>query len=187
VVSLSDREVNAQIIEACRHGDREAFRTLYESFKDQVYSITYYFFHGDAAAAADATQQVFLRLFTQIGKYRGDAEFTTWLYRLVVNVCIDGSRRSWFRAKRVNAAILENLAGSESQEWDLVKAQDAASVRAAVASLPPKLRLPVLLRYFEDLSYAELAAALNCSVGAVSSRISRAHELLARKLAWLKE
>jgi RNA polymerase sigma-70 factor (ECF subfamily) len=187
VVSLSDREVNLQIIEACRHGDREAFRALYESYKDHVYSITYYFFRGDAAAAADATQQVFLKLFTQIGKYRGDAEFSTWLYRLVVNVCIDGSRGSWFRAKRVNADLLENLAGRQSHEWDVVRAQDAASVRAAIASLPPKLRLPILLRYFDDLSYEELAAALNCSIGAVSSRLSRAHELLAKKLAWLKD
>ena len=186
MVSLSEREVNAQLINACRQGDREAFRALYEAYKDQVYSITYYFFRGDAAAAADATQQAFLKLFTQIGKYRGDAEFTTWLYRLVVNVCIDGSRRSWFRAKRANPAVLDNLAGVESQESNLLKAQDAASVRDAVASLPPKLRLPVLLRYFEDLSYGELAGALNCSIGAVSSRLSRAHELLAKKLAWMK-
>jgi RNA polymerase sigma-70 factor (ECF subfamily) len=187
VVSLSDREVNAEIIESCRHGDRDAFRALYELYKDHVYSIAFYFFHGDAATAGDATQQVFLKLVTQIGKYRGDSEFTTWLYRLVVNVCIDGSRRDRPRGRQANPAVLESLAGPMSHEEDLARTQTAASVRAAVASLPPKLRLPILLRYFEDLSYGELALALHCSVGTVASRLSRGHQLLAEKLTWLKD
>src|SRR5580692_9842911 len=93
VVGLNPREVAADIIEACRNGDREAFRALYEAYKDKVYSICLYYFHGDPGAAGDAAQQVFLKLMTTIGQFRGDAEFSTWLYRLVVNTCMDAARR----------------------------------------------------------------------------------------------
>jgi len=79
VVNLSDREISAEIIEACRLGDRDAFRALYEVYKDRVYSISLYFFHGDQAMASDVSQQVFLKLMTSIGQFRGDAGFSTWL------------------------------------------------------------------------------------------------------------
>lgn len=78
-------DVTADIIESCRRGDREAFRALYDAYKDKVYSIALYFFHGDEAAASDTTQQVFLKLLRSVAQFRSDAEFSTWLYRLVVN------------------------------------------------------------------------------------------------------
>src|SRR6202035_331665 len=139
VAHLSDREINATIIEACRSGDRDAFRVLYDTYKDQVYSISLYFFHGDQVVAGDVTQQVFLKLMTTIAQFRGDAEFSTWLYRLVVNTCMDAARR-----RRSDSAISERSQMSPgeagSQEEDLARAQMAKSVRAAVAALPPKFR-----------------------------------------------
>src|SRR5206468_5506149 len=81
------------VIEACREGDREAFRLLFEAYKDKVFSIAVYSFGGDEAAAADVSQQIFLKLMTSIGQFRGDSAFTTWLYRLVVNACTDEQRR----------------------------------------------------------------------------------------------
>jgi len=78
VVDLSDREISAEIIEACLLVDRDAFRALYDAYKDRVYSISLYFFHGDPAMASDVSQQVFLKLITSIGQFRGDAGFSTW-------------------------------------------------------------------------------------------------------------
>jgi RNA polymerase sigma-70 factor, ECF subfamily len=184
-VSQSDREVSAEIIECCRQGDRAAFHALYQAYKDKVYSISLYFFHGDDVAASDATQQVFLKLITGIQRFRGDSEFSTWLYRLVVNTCLD-STRAGGRAPLANAARLEKIAASQSTEEDLARAEVAGKVQAALSSLPPKLRLPVLLRYFEDLSYGEMAEALNCSMGTVASRLHKGHKLLAEKLAKLR-
>src|SRR5262249_56976203 len=88
-------DVGPERLEACRRGDREALRALYEAYKDRVYSIAYYFLRGDHAAAADVTQQVFLKLMTGLGNYRGGAAFSTWLYRTVINACIDSRRRDW--------------------------------------------------------------------------------------------
>jgi RNA polymerase sigma-70 factor (ECF subfamily) len=170
------------LIEACRRGDRDAYRELYDACKDKVYSMALYFFHGDAAAAADVTQQVFLKLLTGIQQFRGDAQFSTWLYRMVINVCLDGTRRARTAAQSADPAVFDRLPSGSSQEDDLARAQRAARVQAAVSSLTPKIRAAVLLRYFEEMSYAEMAAVLQCSVGTVASRLNRAHELLAARL-----
>jgi RNA polymerase sigma-70 factor (ECF subfamily) len=182
VVNLSDRQISSDIIESCRLGDRNAFRVPYDMYKDRVYSISLYFFHGDRAAASDATQQAFLKLMTNIGQFRGDAEFSTWLYRLVVNVCLDTARRGKSEAIPFGRSDAESASGLGSQEDEYARAQIVSSVRAAVSALPPKFRIAVLLRYFEDLSYEQMAKALNCSLGTVASRLSRGHRMLAERL-----
>ena len=182
MIDLSDREISAEIIKRCRLGDREAFRALYDAYKDRVYSIALYFFHGDHLVAGDVTQQVFLKLMTSIGQFRGDAAFSTWLYRLVVNACLDVSRRRSADAAVAAQAPLEPIAGTSSQEDAYARAQIASSVRAAVSTLPPKFRIAVLLRYFDDLSYEQMADALGCSMGTVASRLSRGHKMLAERL-----
>ena len=175
-------DVSPEILEACRRGDREAFRALYEAHKDRVYSIAFYFFHADADAAAEVTQQVFLKLMREIARFRGDAAFSTWLYRLVVNACVDRSRGRRHDARQ-DPAVLETIAtAAASHEEVFARREVAVSVRHAIASLPAKLRAAILLRYFDDLSYADMATALNCSIGTVASRLSRGHRLLAKKL-----
>jgi RNA polymerase sigma-70 factor (ECF subfamily) len=182
---LSGREISAEIIECCQRGDRDAFRALYEVYKDKVYSMALYFFHGDSAAAGDATQQVFLRLMTNIAKFRGESDFATWLYRLVVNVCLDGARRDTGH-RMASEMQMATLAGPDSPEEDVARDEVGTAVRVAISSLPPKLRLPVLLRYFDDLSYGQMAEALSCSIGTVASRLSRSHRMLAEKLGALR-
>jgi len=93
-VGPTGREVSPDVVEACRQGDRDALRALYETYKDRVYSIALYYFRGDTASASDVTQQVFLKLMDGIGRYRGDSAFSTWLYRIVINACVDRSRRA---------------------------------------------------------------------------------------------
>jgi len=185
VVNLSDREVSPALIEACRAGEQEAFRALYDRYKDRVYSITLYFFHGDHSAAADVTQEVFLKLMTNIRQFRGDSEFSTWLYRLVVNACTDSTRRRKTAVATADTARIDNLAGPASQEEDYARAQIGESVREAVAALPDKFRIAVLLRYFDELSYEQMAQALHCSMGTVASRLSRGHKLLGERLKGL--
>jgi RNA polymerase sigma-70 factor (ECF subfamily) len=186
VLVLSDPDIS-EIVEGCRRGDREAFRALYEAYKDKVYSIALYFFHGDPAAAGDATQQVFLKLLTNVKSFRGDSEFSTWLHRMVVNTCLDGSRKNKSRERFAEPEELARMAAPASHDDDLARREVAGRVQAALSSLPPKLRMPILLRYFEELSYAEMAQALRCSAGTVASRLNQGHRLLAEKLAKLRE
>jgi RNA polymerase sigma-70 factor (ECF subfamily) len=186
---MSDRTIDERVIEACRNGDREAFRLLFEAYKDRVYSIALHF-TGEETAARDVTQQVFLKLMTKIDQYHSHAGFTTWLYRLVANTCMDEHRRASrfvFFGDTTGVEVFEaRPSASASNEERLLRREIADEVKAAVADLKPKLRIAVLLRYFEDLSYEEMASALGCSKGTVASRLNRGHAILARKLARLR-
>src|SRR5689334_4898225 len=82
------------LVDAARRGERDAFRALFETFKDRVYSIALRF-TGDEALAMDIAQDVFLKLFSTINEFRGEAAFATWIYRLVANCCMDHRRRAW--------------------------------------------------------------------------------------------
>src|SRR5437870_2645166 len=86
-------KVDSTVIQACRQGDRAAFRLLYERYKDTVFSMALYSLSGDRASAEDVTQEVFLKVFTRISQFRGNSGFETWLYRLVANTCVDEHRR----------------------------------------------------------------------------------------------
>jgi RNA polymerase sigma-70 factor, ECF subfamily len=186
-VTAQEPDVTPGLIEACRRGDRDAFRLLYEGHKDRVYSIALYFFHGDRATAADVTQHVFLKLLDTIGQFRGDSAFSTWLYRFVVNACVDRTRTAGARARTVDAAVLDSIAGPAPQEEALASKETARAVQAAISALTPKVRIAILLRYFDELSYEEMAAALKCSIGTVASRLNRGHAILARSLAPLRD
>jgi RNA polymerase sigma-70 factor (ECF subfamily) len=174
------------IIEACRQGDREAFRAIFEAYKDRVYSIALCYCNGDVAAAKDVSQEVFVKLVTRIQQFRGDSEFVTWLYRVVVNTCMDEQRkrRRWFSLQ--DAVEQGHMVVKRSLETHQMQRELADSVKAAVGALKPKLRMTILLKYFEDLSYEEIAQVLGCSVGTVASRLNRGHKLLARKLSHLR-
>jgi len=181
---MAQQLVDGAVIEACRHGDREAFQLLFETYKDKVFSIAVYSTGGDRAVADDVTQQIFLKLFTAIRQFRGDSEFTTWLYRLVVNACLDERRRRWLPWGETVATTISTEKSTQERQFDRLELSEA--VREAIAELKPKFRLPILLKYIEGLSYEEIAIAMGCSKGTVASRLNRGHSQLAKRLAHLK-
>jgi len=173
----------AGLLADCRSGDREALRRLYDAYRDRVYSIALHYLNGCAEAAEDATSEVFIRAFTRLDQFRGDCSLGTWLYRLTANACLDELRRR--KRLRPADAVAETRADSRTdREYRRVELGEA--VRCALDSLPPQIRMTVLLKHFEELSYEEIAKALNCSMGTVASRLNRAHKLLARRLAPLR-
>ena len=179
VLEGSDRE----LIDACRRGEREAFRTLFETYKDKVYSIALRY-SGDPAVAMDIAQDTFLKLFSSIRDFRGDASFETWVYRLVVNSCFDHKRKSW-RLIPLADEFLSTLRASADSLAEVLRAELQTRVRSAVDRLAPDLRMAIVLRYTEGLSYDEMAEVLGCSPGTVASRLNRAHKTLERWLAHL--
>jgi len=180
---MSKHVIDERTIEACRCGDSEAFRLLFEACKDRVYSIALCFFDGDDVTAKDVTQEVFLKLMTNISQFQSRSEFSTWLYRLVTNACLDRKRalrRFLFFGSSREIEVPDQRKSAEDR---YIQRELEVSVRAAIASMKPKLRIVILLKYFEDLSYDEMAVALGCSKGTVASRLNRAHQILARKLS----
>ena len=183
---MAEAKVDNRVIKACQQGDRDAFRLLFETYKDKVFSIAVYSFGGDRAAASDVTQQIFLKLLTTIGQFRGDSQFTSWLHRLTVNCCIDEQRkrRRWLGFEETS---MNRTKQREPYERRYERMEIAGVVKLAVSELKPKFRIPVLLKYVEGLSYEEIAEVLGCSKGTVASRLNRGHKELARRLAHLRE
>jgi RNA polymerase sigma-70 factor (ECF subfamily) len=182
---MSDRQTEAEIIEACKQGDRHAFHCLFETHKDRVYTIAFHY-SGDEAMAHDVTQQVFLKLFTSISQFHESSQFTTWLYRIVANACTDEHRKRRRFVPFSPEIEVRTMVAKGSQEETYHRRQVADSVRGAIGELTPKLRLPILLKYVEGLSYDEIAESLGISIGTVSSRLNRGHKMLARKLGHLR-
>src|ERR1043166_9301872 len=181
----SNESIEGRVVVRCQQGDREALRELFEAYKDRVYSIAMYSLSGDEQAAADVTQQVFLKLMTRIVQFRGDSEFATWLYRLVVNTCRDEQRkqRRWVP---LADSFFMTATVKQSQGAQYASKELAGQVQRAIGELKPKLRLPILLRYLEGLSYEEIGKVLGCSKGTVASRLNRGHSALSRKLGHLR-
>ena len=184
---MAQQLIDGRVIEACQQGDRDAFQLLFETYKDKVFSLAVYTVGGDRAVADDVTQQIFLKLFTAIRQFRGDSEFTTWLYRLVVNACIDERRRRkrWLPWGETETIAMKNPGEKKPQEKQVARLEVAEAVQSAIAELKPKFRLPILLKYIEGLSYEEIASVMNCSKGTVASRLNRGHSQLAKRLSHL--
>ena len=184
---MAQQLIDGSIIEACQQGDRDAFQLLFETYKDKVFSLAVYTVGGDRAIADDVTQQIFLKLFTAIRQFRGDSEFTTWLYRLVVNACIDErrKRKRWLPWGETETVAMKDPAEKKPQEKQFARLEVSEAVQAAIAELKPKFRLPILLKYIEGLSYEEIAGVMGCSKGTVASRLNRGHSQLAKRLSHL--
>jgi RNA polymerase sigma-70 factor, ECF subfamily len=182
VLDANDRDV----IEACRQGDGDAFRLLFEAHKDRVYSIALRY-SGDPAAAMDIAQDTFLKLLSSIQNFRGSASFDSWLYRIVVNACLDHQRSGRRVASFLDGLLGAGAAPAESILTRLVRAEQEQTVQEIVARLAPEQRIVVVLRYTEGLSYDEISEIVGCSPGTVASRLNRAHKILERRLAHLRK
>jgi RNA polymerase sigma-70 factor (ECF subfamily) len=174
---------------------RRALGDLFDRHQTRVYNIAYRVL-GSSTDAQDIAQEVFLQIADRIKGFRGDSSLTSWVYRMTVNLAIDARRRKARRA----AVGLGGAAGADGEPLDPSEARpgvagtpvdpEAAAlglereeqVRRALDRLSPKLKAVVVLRYFENLSYEEVADVLEASIGTVKSRLNRAHAALERIL-----
>jgi RNA polymerase sigma-70 factor (ECF subfamily) len=177
-------DTDKELIEGCQRGDPEAFRALFEKHKDPVYSIALRY-SGDPAVAQDIAQDTFLKLFSSVGSFRGNSNFESWLYRIVVNSCFDHKRKT----RRLIPLVDEVLAVLQNPDLsvldEVLRAEMSTHVQSVVDSLPPDQRIVIVLRYTQGLSYDEIATILGCAPGTIASRLNRAHKVLERRLSFL--
>jgi len=177
-------ETDQQLIEECQRGQPDAYRALFEKYKDTVYSVALRF-SGDPAVAQDIAQDTFLKLFSAIGTFRGDSNFESWLYRLVVNCCFDQKRRARRWAPLMDELLSVLKAPDVSALDAVLRSEMTGQVRAVVDTLRPEQRMVIVLRYTQGLSYEEIGEILGCSSGTIGSRLNRIHKALARRLSRL--
>jgi RNA polymerase sigma-70 factor (ECF subfamily) len=169
ILSLDD---DFSLIKRFIEGDETTFRLLVQHHKDKVRNLTYLTLGSDDSVD-DIAQDVFLTVYKNLNKFRFESQFSTWLYRITVNKCKDHLRKK--RIRNIFTSIKE-------EEQELIyhsshESKDTAEiVRKAMGELPDKLRIPLMLKDLEGLSYQEIAQTVNCEIGTVKSRIFRARE-----------
>lgn len=183
-----------QFLERLRGGETAAFERLVTECSSDVYALLYRL-TGDAEEARDLTQETFLRAFQGIARFRGDADLTTWIYRIAINQARN-RWRWWRRRKRDVTVSLDAPVGDRDQplganlrnddavspEQETLARERERQLREALLGLRRTYRETVILRDVEGFSYEEIAATLQISIGTVKSRLSRGRLELRRKL-----
>ena len=182
-------EEDALVTALCQGAD-DAYEILLQRYQQPVYNLVYRLMN-DPSDASDIVQEVFLKVFKNIGNFRGNSSLKTWIYRIAVNEAYN--HRRWFsRHQRREVALgpeeglrtyADSLADTSRTPFDQAADHETfALVEAALDKLNPKFRAVVVLRDIEDLSYEEIAAVLDISIGTVKSRILRGREALRKIL-----
>ena len=175
-----------ELILRCQKGDEAAFESLIRLHEKKVYTLCRRMCR-DEDDALEAAQDTFLAVWRGIGSFRADAAFSTWLYRLATNACLDLLRREKRHGGEVSLddpdAALDPPDPSPLPEEAAERAETRRQVREALLALPDDYREVLLLRETEQLSYAEIAEITGLELGTVKSRISRARLALRNYLA----
>jgi len=184
--TVSSEDLMARIAE----GDEDAFEILVNRHQTFVLNLIYRFV-GDRTQAKDLSQEVFLRVWQAAKTYKPKAKFTTWIYRIASNVCLNelksARRRRWFRFLQSDEE--SGKTNEENFSDDLPSAEDLLLTRErncqlseALQSLPANQRMALILKRYDDLSYEEIARIMDCSVSAVESLLVRAKRTLHERL-----
>jgi len=191
----------SNLVERCKTGDREAFRELVKQYEGKVFSAIATMV-DDPYEADDIAQEVFIKVHRSLKNFKGQSRFSVWLYRIAINQCLDHIKH---RNRRPEGTSLDSLIDRDDESMELLfrdPSPDGAemfendrlrnSVRWVVASLSPDHRAVIALKDLEGYSQDEIAEMLDCPVGTVKSRLTRAREALKDKLrpfyeAWKHE
>jgi RNA polymerase sigma-70 factor (ECF subfamily) len=181
-----------RLVESLRQGSEWAYEELLSRFQQPVYTLALRLLN-DPSEASDVVQEVFLKVFRKIGKFRGQSTLKTWIYRITVNEA-HNARRWFFRHRRREVDLDSNP--KETRDWEEIVPDKSRSpfdvafdreqqvmIAAALERINPLFRESVVLRDITDLSYEEIAGILGVSLGTVKSRILRGREALREKLA----
>lgn len=179
-----------KLIERASGGDPEAFNRLMENHERRMYAVALRMC-GNREDAQDCLQEAMLRAYRAISGFKGQSTFSTWVYRITMNTCLDELRR---RKNKQNTSLDSLLDAGWSPkdernapERHAIQQEMKAHLHAAIRELPEDMRSAVVLRDIQGMSYDEIAQTLDINVGTIKSRISRGREKLREKLRGSRE
>lgn len=171
------------LVAKCQQGDKDAFGRLVVETQGRIYNLALSILH-DHEEAQDMVQEAYVRAWRALPSFRGESQFSTWLYRIVVNTCLN--RRRHLRAQVRVVDGEETLQRLQSGEQDVLAAtvdqERRQSIWSAVGNLATKYRLVITMFYQEQLSYQQIADLLSLPLGTVKAHLNRAREALAKRL-----
>lgn len=178
---------DAALVIQARDGDYGAFEELFERHRALVYRFAYQMMPR-RDDAEDIVQEAFVRAYQNLHKYRDEAKFTTWLLRIVTNLCTDqarmGQRRQHLEQQEAGGGLIW-MTGDNSEDpvGNLENDRKKVVLRKALAALPPHHRSVIVLRDIEEREYPDIAQILNCTVGGAKLRVLRARRALRDRVA----
>jgi len=167
-----------EIVQRCKNGDYEAWNMIVDRYAKTIYNLALNFF-ANREDAEDITQDVFLKVYNNIDKFREEKSFKSWLVRISTNHCIDHWRKTKRSARRIELSD-DLIKTDHTPEDKAVKNGDVTNLRNKISILDPDLRLLLIMRDIQEHSYQEIADTLNLPLGTVKSRINRARVKLAK-------
>lgn len=184
---LSDHE----LIEAAKNGDENAFAEIVARYRSPITNFLYRFLN-DYEEAVDLAQETFVRVYFAIERYHTGFAFSTYIYRIATNLAITEVRKRKRRKLLSLTGLFQNDLDDPTEfqpadtkplaDADIIDAEQSRAIARAITTLPPKYRVPIVLRDIEGLSYDEIASVMNLGLGTTKSRINRARGLLKEKL-----
>lgn len=181
--------VENRLIQKAKSGDINAFTELLHIYKDKIYYLAFRML-GNAHEAEDISQETFLRVYTNLDRYDEKYKFSTWIYRIATNLCIDRIRK-----KKADFSLDDNWSNDEdmdlyskipnyskSPEEEVISIEEHEIVQSAILNLPPKYRAIMTLRYVNDLSVQEIGDITNLSKATIKTRLHRGREYLRKQL-----
>jgi RNA polymerase sigma factor (sigma-70 family) len=186
---LQSRAEDSKLIKAALKGDQPSYRAIMKKYHDQVYNLLYRMIH-EKDEVEDLTQEAFIKAFQSLQNFNEEFAFSTWLYKIATNNCIDYIRKKKLATFSIDKPI-ESKDGDYTFEIPdstfepdkkMIAGQRAKVLEEAVNSLPEKYRMVILMRHTEDKDYQEIADELHLPLGTVKAHIFRAREILYKKL-----
>jgi RNA polymerase sigma-70 factor, ECF subfamily len=181
-----------QLVARICAGDRALFAQLYRRYYRRTFALAFGM-TGKREQADDMAQEIFMRAYERLDTYQSGSSFATWFYRLAVNHSLNYCRREHRHQDAIadvddvqSLSIISNTGAEDHIVATLLQHQLRTQVRQALLTLKPEMRVLIVMKEIEGLSYEEIAERLSCSTGTIASRLSRARKLLARKLENLK-
>jgi RNA polymerase sigma-70 factor, ECF subfamily len=159
-----------EAVEASQRGEREAFDSLVERYQRDIYRLCYRYVN-DPQDANDMAQEVFLKAYRAIGRFRGDSSFSTWLYRIAVNTCLNFRSSRKPDTEELSDTLQDRRAGALVA---MEEEERAERVREAVSRLPEKQRATLILKIYHELTHEEVAGIVGASVGTVKANLFHA-------------
>ena len=186
---LASRNEDYQTIQSALRGDNRAYRKLMDKYHDAIYSFIFRMVH-DREQVEDLTQEAFIKAFSSLKNFNEEFAFSTWLYKIATNNCIDYIRKRKLQMysidkpveSRDSEYVFELPDDSYEADRDVIADQRAVLLHDAIDKLPEKYRRVILLRHTDEKSYEEIARMLRLPIGTVKAHIFRARELLYRQL-----
>lgn len=175
-----------KLIDAAIAGDSSAFERLIEPLEGRIYAVALRMC-GNREDAQDCMQESMIRIYRALSSFKGQSSFSTWVYRITMNTCLDELRRRKARRSTSLDTLLDSgwspADETDTPERHAIQSEQRRTLERAIAELPEDMRAAVVLRDIQGLAYDEIASALNVNVGTVKSRISRGRERLREKLS----